>query len=64
MPSPLTSGAALIHLATMVEHPDFGWAHFETLAKNGVQPQGGNGAQGNTQVPAFRVYQDFTVVGF
>jgi iron(III) transport system substrate-binding protein len=44
MPSPLTSGAALIHLATMVEHPDFGWAHFETLAKNGVQPQGGNGA--------------------
>ncbi|MBT8404907.1 MAG: Ig-like domain-containing protein, partial [Gemmatimonadetes bacterium] len=26
--------------------------------------QSGNGAQGNTQVPAFRVYQDFTVVGF
>ena len=44
MPSPLTSGAALIHLATMVEHPDFGWAHFEALEKNGVQPQGGNGA--------------------
>lgn len=44
MPSPLTSGAALVHLATMVEHPDFGWAHFEALAKNGVQPQGGNGA--------------------
>jgi iron(III) transport system substrate-binding protein len=44
MPSPLTSGAALIHLATMVDHPDFGWAHFEALEKNGVQPQGGNGA--------------------
>jgi iron(III) transport system substrate-binding protein len=44
MPSPLTSGAALIHLATMVEHPDFGWAHYEALEKNGVQPQGGNGA--------------------
>jgi iron(III) transport system substrate-binding protein len=44
MPSPLTSGAALIHLATMVEHSDFGWEHYEALAKNGVQPQGGNGA--------------------
>lgn len=44
MPSPLTSGAALIHVATMVEHPDFGWAHLEALEKNGVQPQGGNGA--------------------
>jgi iron(III) transport system substrate-binding protein len=44
MPSPLTSGAALIHLATMVDHPDFGWEHYEMLAKNGVQPQGGNGA--------------------
>lgn len=44
MPSPLTSGAALIHVATMVDHPDFGWAHFEALEKNGVQPQGGNGA--------------------
>ena len=44
MPSPLTSGAALIHVAAMVDHPDFGWAHFEALEKNGVQPQGGNGA--------------------
>jgi len=44
MPSPLTSGAALIHVAAMVEHPDFGWAHFAALEKNGVQPQGGNGA--------------------
>ena len=26
--------------------------------------QSGNGAQGNTQVPAFRQYLDFTVVGF
>lgn len=44
MPSPLTSGAAAIHLAAVTSHPDLGWAHYEALAENGVQPQGGNGA--------------------
>jgi iron(III) transport system substrate-binding protein len=44
MPSPLTSGAAMIHLAALTEHPDFGWAFFEQLAKNNIRPQGGNGA--------------------
>jgi iron(III) transport system substrate-binding protein len=43
MPSPLTSGAAVIHMTTLAEHPDLGWAHFEALAANGVMPQGGNG---------------------
>jgi len=43
MPSPLTSGAALIHLAALTEKPEFGWAFFEKLAQNNVRPQGGNG---------------------
>ena len=44
MPSPLTSGAAVIHIATLVDDPEFGWPYFEQLAANGVVPQGGNGA--------------------
>jgi len=44
MPSPLTSGAATIHMATLTGHPEFGWDYYEKLAVNGVQPQGGNGA--------------------
>ena len=43
MPSPLTSGAALIHLATLTEHPKLGWQYYEQLADNGIQPKGGNG---------------------
>jgi iron(III) transport system substrate-binding protein len=43
MPSPLTSGAAAIHMETLTSHPDFGWDYYEALAANGVQPQGGNG---------------------
>src|SRR6185503_10544637 len=35
MPSPLYSGAAVIHVGTMLQQPDFGWSYFETLAKNG-----------------------------
>ena len=44
MPSPLTSGAAVIHMTALANHADFGWEHFEALAENGVVPQGGNGA--------------------
>ena len=44
MPSPLASGAAVIHMTALANHPDFGWEHFEALAANGVVPQGGNGA--------------------
>jgi iron(III) transport system substrate-binding protein len=44
MPSPLTSGAAVIHVATLTENPEFGWEYLEALAANGVVPQGGNGA--------------------
>ena len=44
MPSPLTSGAALIHMATLTRDPDLGWGYYEKLASNGVKPKGGNGA--------------------
>ena len=44
MPSPLTSGAALIHLATLTDVPSLGWDYYNKLAANGIIPQGGNGA--------------------
>ncbi|MBA4502633.1 ABC transporter substrate-binding protein [Marinobacterium marinum] len=43
MPSPLYSGAALIHLATLTSSPDLGWEYYRGLAENGTQAQGGNG---------------------
>lgn len=43
MPSPLTSGAATIHMATLTSNPDLGWAYYEGLADQGANPQGGNG---------------------
>ena len=43
MPSPLTSGAATIHMATLTGNPDLGWAYYEGLADQGVTPKGGNG---------------------
>ncbi|MCG8709842.1 ABC transporter substrate-binding protein [Brenneria sp. 4F2] len=44
MPSPLYSGAALIHLATLVNNPQLGWDYYQKLKENGTMPQGGNGA--------------------
>lgn len=43
MPSPLTSGAALIHTATLVGNLEAGWGYYEQLAANGAQAAGGNG---------------------
>ena len=43
MPSPLTSGAATVHMATLTSNPSLGWAYYEQLAANGVTPKGGNG---------------------
>lgn len=43
LPSPLTSGAATIHMATLTSHPDLGWDYYEALADQGANPQGGNG---------------------
>ena len=43
MPSPLTSGAATIHMAALTGNPDLGWAFYEKLAAQGANPKGGNG---------------------
>lgn len=43
MPSPLYSGAAAIHVGTMVQQDQFGWDYFETLARNGAVAGQGNG---------------------
>lgn len=43
MPSPLTSGAATIHMATLTSNEDLGWAFYEGLAEQGAIPEGGNG---------------------
>ncbi|MDB6454432.1 ABC transporter substrate-binding protein [Falsirhodobacter sp. 20TX0035] len=43
MPSPLYSGAAVIHVGTMVQQPGLGWEYYETLADNGAVAGQGNG---------------------
>jgi len=43
MPSPMTSGAAAVHMATLTGNADLGWTYYEKLAANGIQPKGGNG---------------------
>lgn len=43
MPSPLYSGAAMIHLAALSANPQLGWAYYEKLKANGASAQGGNG---------------------
>ena len=43
MPSPLTSGAALIHTQAVVANLEAGWDYYEQLAANGAQASGGNG---------------------
>jgi iron(III) transport system substrate-binding protein len=44
MPSPLTSGAALIHIASILQTPGLGEDYLKRLAANDLKPQGGNGA--------------------
>ncbi|GHG84785.1 ABC transporter substrate-binding protein [Pseudodonghicola xiamenensis] len=43
MPSPLYSGAALIHLATLTGNPALGWDFYEKLAAEHARAEGGNG---------------------
>lgn len=43
MPSPLTSGAATIHMVSITNDSDLGWDFYEMLADNGALAQGGNG---------------------
>jgi iron(III) transport system substrate-binding protein len=44
MPSPLTSGAALIHAQTLAGVDGLGWDFYKDLAGNGATAAGGNGA--------------------
>jgi iron(III) transport system substrate-binding protein len=43
MPSPLYSGAALIHLATLTDDAALGWDYYQALADNKTLAEGGNG---------------------
>jgi len=43
MPSPLTSGAALIHTVTLTSNLPEGWKYYQSLATNGAEASGGNG---------------------
>jgi iron(III) transport system substrate-binding protein len=43
MPSPLSSGAALIHTVSLVSNLPEGWGYYEGLAANGALAEGGNG---------------------
>jgi iron(III) transport system substrate-binding protein len=44
MPSPLYSGAAVIHMGVLTRTAGLGWPYYEALAKNGTQAVAGNGA--------------------
>ncbi|PST22023.1 Fe(3+) ABC transporter substrate-binding protein [Mesorhizobium plurifarium] len=43
MPSPLTSGAALVHAQTLAGIGGLGWDYYKALAENGATAAGGNG---------------------
>jgi iron(III) transport system substrate-binding protein len=43
MPSPLYSGAAVIHVGTITAQPEMGWNYYEKLADNGAVATKGNG---------------------
>lgn len=43
LPSPLYSGAAQIHMATLMNNPQLGFAWYQKLQANGAMPQSGNG---------------------
>ena len=43
MPSPLASGAALIHAQTLAAVPGLGWDFYKSLADNAAVASGGNG---------------------
>lgn len=43
MPSPLSSGAAMIHTVTLTANLPAGWSYYEALRRNGASASGGNG---------------------
>ncbi len=66
MPSPLYSGAAVIHVGTLTEQPEFGWAYYEKLAKNGAVAGKGNGSVRNAVArgqKAYGIIIDYMAIG-
>ncbi|MGM1052772.1 MAG: ABC transporter substrate-binding protein [Pseudomonadota bacterium] len=56
MPSPLYSGAALIHMAAISANPDLGMAYYEALKANRTEAQGGNGGVFNAVAAGTKPY--------
>ena len=56
MPSPLYSGAAVIHVGTMVANPEFGWEYYEKLADQGAIAARGNGSVREAVATGERAY--------
>lgn len=42
-PSPLYSGAALVHMHSILQDEKLGWSYYERLAELDIVPEGGNG---------------------
>lgn len=56
MPSPLYSGAALIHMAAVEAHPELGADYYEALQANRTEAQGGNGGVFNAVAAGSKPY--------
>ncbi|WP_252106123.1 MULTISPECIES: ABC transporter substrate-binding protein [unclassified Halomonas] len=56
MPSPLYSGAALIHMAAITGNPALGEAYYEGLRDNRVEAQSGNGGVFNAIAAGTKAY--------
>ncbi|SDM28934.1 iron(III) transport system substrate-binding protein [Franzmannia pantelleriensis] len=56
MPSPLYSGAALIHMAAVEAHPELGEGYYEALQANRTEAQGGNGGVFNAVAAGSKPY--------
>lgn len=56
MPSPLYSGAALIHMAAVEAHPELGDGYYEALQANRTEAQGGNGGVFNAVAAGSKPY--------
>ncbi|MGP9592349.1 ABC transporter substrate-binding protein [Halomonas sp. AOP42-C2-25] len=56
MPSPLYSGAALIHMAAISANPELGAEYYEALHANSTEAQGGNGGVFNAVAAGSKPY--------
>lgn len=56
MPSPLTSGAATIHMVSIAENPALGWDVYEFLGEHGAVASGGNGGVLNAIASGEKLY--------